>query len=79
MNDAKHPETNVHQRDIKKYLAFVGMLVLIPIAGLWSWNTIADLAGIPLIQYKHAVAGMVFILSVSWLIKGKRRSFHNHS
>ena len=72
MNTPTNTKNTDRKKRLKKYLSITVLLLMLPVAGLWSWNTIAELADIPLIQYKHALAGMVFILTVSWTIRHPR-------
>lgn len=48
----------------KFLLAAAAAIFLASIAVLWSWNTLAELFGFPLAQYKHvvALAVLMFVL-----------------
>lgn len=52
-----------------KYLVYVaGLFVLASIAGLWSWNTLAELFSLPQAQYKHVLAALFLSLILRWVL-----------
>ncbi len=56
-----------------KYGRFVHILMLLvllsvlPVLGMWSWNTLADLFSGPEMQYKHALAALVLLGLINWV------------
>ncbi len=57
----------------------MGLFVLASIAGLWSWNTLAELFSLPQVQYKHVLAALFLSLILRWVLSphhhGIRRPF----
>ena len=45
----------------------IGLLAMIVMA-LWAFNTVAELMGAPIAQYKHAVAAFALLLIVRWVL-----------
>lgn len=60
--------------NFKAALIVLGTIFLALVAVLWSWNTLAELFGWPLAQFKHAVAaaGLVFLTKLISTTKWKR-------
>ena len=58
----------------KKYAYVVGLFLLLSIAGLWSWNTLAELFGWPPVQYKHVLAVLVLLVLTKWILMPHRTS-----
>lgn len=58
----------MHQIDIRHLLAAGLAIAVIVVAGLWSWNTLADLLGAPAAQFRHAVAVLVLLAALRLLI-----------
>ncbi len=54
----------MNQIDIKHLLAAGLAIVAIAVAGLWSWNTLAELFGAPEAQFRHAVAVLVLLATL---------------
>lgn len=52
----------------KKYLYVVGLFLLLSIAGLWSWNTLAELFDGPHAQYKHVLAALGLLVMTKWIL-----------
>jgi hypothetical protein len=50
--------------DIKHLLAAGLAIFAIAVAGLWSWNTLAELSGAPEAQFRHAIAVLVFLATL---------------
>jgi hypothetical protein len=50
--------------DIKHLLAAALAIFAIAVAGLWSWNTLAELSGAPEAQFRHAIAVLVFLATL---------------
>lgn len=53
-------------------LSTAALLILVPIAGLWSWNTLAELFNAPQAQFKHVIAALVLLLSLRWAVLSGR-------
>jgi len=49
-------------------LSRVVLLALVLLAGLWSWNTLAELFNAPHAQFRHMVAALVLLLSLRWVV-----------
>ncbi len=54
----------MNQIDIKHLLAAGLAIVAIAVAGLWSWNTLAELFGAPEAQFRHVVAVLVLLATL---------------
>ena len=54
------------------------LLILVPIAGLWSWNTLAELFNAPQAQFKHVIAVVVLLLSLRWVLLPNRHGKKDH-
>lgn len=48
--------------DQKYYLYAIGLFILASVAGLWSWNTLAELFSLPQAHYRHVLAAFVLLL-----------------
>lgn len=60
------------------HLAFAGLLLgLSMVLGLWSWNTLGDLFGLPVAQFKHVLAATVGVLSLRWILLPGRPSHYS--
>lgn len=60
-----------------KYLVYIACLFLLTsVAGLWSWNTIAELFNWPEAQYKHVLAAFVLLLILKWSLYPAHRKFY---
>jgi len=50
-----------------KYFVFAGLLLGISLVlGLWTWNTLAELFGLPNTQFKHVLAAIVSASLLRW-------------
>ena len=49
-------------------ISMAALLILVPMAGLWSWNTLAELINAPQAQFKHVIAAFILLLSLRWAI-----------
>lgn len=59
------------------YLYAVAAFVLATIGGLWSWNTLSELFGLPHAQYKHILAAGVLLIIFRWsLVNNQKRCRH---
>jgi hypothetical protein len=48
------------------------------VPGLWAWNTLGDLFGLPAAQFKHAVAAAIAALLLRLLLLPGRPSHYCH-
>ncbi len=55
----------ITQKGIAAIATTLLLAVLILIAALWSWNTIAELFGGPTAQLKHVLAAVILVAIVS--------------
>lgn len=55
----------LHRR--RPLLAMVALL-LATVAGLWSWNTLAELFSWPPAEYRHALAAVAILYVVRWIL-----------
>jgi hypothetical protein len=62
----------MNQPDVKHLLAACLAFVAIATAGLWSWNTLADLFGAPEAQFRHVIAAVTLLATLRLAI-GRRR------
>jgi len=57
-----------------KSLAYgIGLLILVSLAGLWSWNTLSELFSLPQAQYRHALAALILLLILRRGFSSRRR------
>jgi hypothetical protein len=63
-----------HYRFRKMFIAATA-LALAALVFLWSFNTLAELFGGPMAQFKHAIAAVGLLLVVKWT---RRYHGHNH-
>ena len=56
-----------------RYLVFAGLLLgILMVLGLWTWNTLGELFGLPTAQLKHALAATISALLVRlFLLPGR--------
>jgi len=54
----KHRQYLLHHR--RGFLA-VAVFLLASVAGLWSWNTLAELTAWPQAEYRHALAALALL------------------
>jgi uncharacterized membrane protein YuzA (DUF378 family) len=56
-----------HTANFGHVICAIGTVVILTIVGLWSWNTLGDLFGLPAAQYRHVIAaiGLLFVLRFS--------------
>jgi hypothetical protein len=47
--------------------AFIGFTIL----ALWAWNLLSDPFGLPLLQYRHVLAGCILLMGLRWLLAPK--------
>ena len=59
-------------------ISAAALLILVPIAGLWSWNTLAELFNAPQAQFKHVAAAVVLLLSLRWVLLPNRHGKKDH-
>lgn len=45
----------------RKFISVGGLLLLASVAGLWAWNTLAELFALPPAQYRHALAALLML------------------
>lgn len=55
----------------------IGAILLVgAVALLWAWNTLAtDLLGLQALQYKHAIAAELFVVTLTATVVATRRCF----
>ena len=58
----------MNQVDIKHVLAAGLVIAVIAVAGLWSWNTLAELFGAPEAQFRHALALLLLLATLRLVI-----------
>lgn len=63
----------MHHINHKHILYGIGLFVLASVAGLWAWNTLAELFSLPQAQYKHVVAASFLLLVLKWGLCPKHR------
>ena len=74
MFDRKHRQyLNRHRQLALAVIAFL----LASVAGLWSWNTLAELFTWPQAQYRHALAALLFLFVAGRILSPARRSVTN--
>jgi hypothetical protein len=56
----------------RSWVIGIGWILLASVLGLWAFNTVADLAGIPAVQYRHAVAAITLLFILRWFTTGRR-------
>ena len=56
-------------------ISTAALLILVPVAGLWAWNMLAELINAPQAQFKHYIATFTLLLSLRWVILPAR---HGH-
>lgn len=64
----------LHRR--RALLAMVAFLFA-AVAGLWSWNTLADLFAWPQAEYRHALAAVAILYLARWILFPARRTLTN--
>lgn len=60
----------------KKYAYAITFFLLVSIAGLWSWNTLAELLNGPHAQYKHVLAALGLLVITKWILTPRGASAH---
>ncbi len=65
----------MHHDTLRKRIFAVMALVLISLIGLWSFNALSELFGVPPAQFKHAVAIVGLLLIINWT---RKILGHNH-
>ena len=58
----------MHKHHFKKIGYACLIAALASIAGLWSWNTLAEVTLLPEIKYKHIIAAIVLLLLARWTL-----------
>ena len=53
---------------LKSVFFLFSLYLLASIAGLWAWNTLAEVFPLPVAQYRHILAAMVLLLMFKWLL-----------
>jgi hypothetical protein len=49
-------------------LSRIALMLVALFAGLWSWNTLAELFNAPHAQFRHVIATLVLLLSLRWVL-----------
>lgn len=59
----------------------IGTILLVgAVTLLWAWNTVAtDLFSLPTLQYKHAVAAELFVVTITATVVATRRCFRSRN
>ena len=60
--------------ELKHRLIGISFVLLALVAGLWSWNTLADLFGLPSAGFKHVLAAGILMWCLRWLLIPNRHS-----
>jgi hypothetical protein len=63
-----------HNDRFRKTFIAAAALALASLIVLWSFNTLAELFGGPMAQFKHAIAAVGLLLVVKWACK-----YHGYS
>ena len=58
---------NLKMLSFKRLLYWVCLFLLASSAGMWAWNTLAELFGWPQMLYKHVLAAMVLFVLMKWI------------
>jgi hypothetical protein len=64
----------MYNLNYKPYFHAVALLILTSVAGLWSWNTLAELFNLPAAQYKHVLAAIILLLFCKWGLTASRHA-----
>lgn len=62
---------NLQSFSYKQFFYGIVFFLIASIAGLWAWNTLAELFQWPVVLYKHVVAFFILLLLVKWVLLGK--------
>ena len=63
---------------VRHFLAGIAFLLLVLALGLWSWNTLAGLFGLPAAGFKHVLAAGGLLWMLRWLLaRHRHRGFLN--
>ncbi|MCB1936968.1 MAG: hypothetical protein KDF59_13615 [Nitrosomonas sp.] len=62
---------NLQSFSYKQFFYGIGFFLMASIAGLWAWNTLAELFHWPTVIYKHVIAFFILLLLVRWVLLGK--------
>ena len=57
----------MHDGTIRSLIIKLLLVLVFAVVGLWSWNTLAELAGLPGAHFKHALAACFIVLTVRGL------------
>jgi hypothetical protein len=57
---------HLKQFNWKKATSLTLGFILVAVLGLWAWNTLSELYGGPVAQYKHVVAALILLFLVRW-------------
>lgn len=66
----------MHSRNISALFHVLGLAVLVTVAGLWSWNTLSELFGLPEAHYTHALAAFCLLALLRWLFVPGLHGWH---
>lgn len=66
----------MRMHDFRGWVSGVVIVVLAIPLTLWSWNTLAELFGLPTAQIRHALAAGFLLLAVRWLLFPGRFGSH---
>jgi hypothetical protein len=64
--------------DIKHLLIAGITLAAIAVMGLWSWNTLAELFAAPEAQLRHAIAALVLLATLRFVLPRRQAAFRRH-
>jgi hypothetical protein len=62
----------MHKSRFRQLFIGIAAFAVISIAGLWSFNTLAEVLAWPQAQYKHAIAAIVLLLVLRWGLTRQR-------
>lgn len=60
--------------NFKRFFYAAALLVIASLAGLWSWNTLAELSIVPVADLRHVFAAITLLLIVKALIMPRKRT-----
>ena len=64
--------------DVKHLLAAALAFAAMMLAGLWSWNTLAELFGVPEAGFRHAVAALALLAMLRFAIPRRHAPVRRH-
>jgi hypothetical protein len=62
----------MQQTTLRHVLIAAGVLLVVSVVGLWSWNTLAALFDIPTAEFRHALAFLALLAIVRIAVLQRR-------